>query len=747
MPSPTEEVAPPEQGPSTTTRLPVTSGTGSTLLEMPHESADGLLPKPRVSNPSLYFNRELSWLAFNHRVLAEADRTDGPLLERLKFFAIFFSNLDEFFMIRVSALHHQHATQGIEESPDGLTPGQQLAKIGVEVRAVLDEAANLLSETLLPELEATGIHIRRWQDLDKDARRLAHAYFREAVFPVLTPLVVDPVHPFPFLSNLSLSLAVEVCDPETKVARFARVKVPEILARFVSLEELGKSPDAVNGKEGNELNFLPLEELIQANLQELFPGMEILDCHPFRVTRDMDIEILEEEASDLLSVVSKELRRRKFGSVVRLELGPGVPERVRRLLIDKLQIGDQDVYEFPGPLGASSFFAIASLPRPELRDPVHSQVTSAHFAKRTDIFSTIARGDLMVHLPYETFTPVLNLLDQASTDPDVLAIKMTLYRTGSNPSLIRSLIKAAENGKQVAVCIEIKARFDEENNIAWAQALERAGVHVFYGAQGLKTHAKVLMVVRRESTRIARYVHLSTGNYNATTAHLYTDLGLFTTDPQFGEDVSELFNSLSGFSRYQKFRRLAAGANLLPQTVLAKIEDQAKRANAGKPARIFAKMNALVDINAINALYAASQAGVQIYLVVRGTCCLRPGVPGVSDNIRVCSIVGRFLEHNRVFAFGPEGEEEIYLSSADWMPRNFYHRVEVMFPVSAHHLRDKIRAEIVLPALRDNCRAYDLNSDGTYVRRVPLPGEPPVDAQASVLNAFKDLAIIKPAAH
>ena len=706
-------------------------------------AADGLLPKPHISDPSLYFNRELSWLDFNHRVLLEAARSDWPLLERIKFFAIFFSNLDEFFMIRVSALHEQHAAQGIEESPDGLTPGQQLAKIGVEARALLDEAAGLLSDTLLPELEANGIRMRRWQSLDDDARGLAHSYFREAVFPVLTPLVVDPVHPFPFLSNLSLSLAVEVRDPETHVARFARVKVPEILPRFVSIESLANPSTAPNGKLGKELNFLPMEELIQANLQELFPGMEILDCHPFRVTRDMDIEILAEEASDLLSVVSNELRRRKFGSVVRLELAPGVPERVRRLLIDKLQISERDVYEFTGPLGASSLFAIAQLPRPDLRDPVHTPVTPAHFANHTDIFAQIKRGDLMIHMPYETFTPVLDLLEQASTDPDVLAIKMTLYRTGSNPALIKSLIKAAENGKQVAVCVEIKARFDEENNIAWAQALERAGVHVFYGAQGLKTHAKVLLIVRREGERIARYVHLSTGNYNATTARLYTDLGLFTADPQIAEDVSELFNSLSGFSRHHNFHKLAAGAHVLPQTVLAKIEEQARRANEGKPARIFAKMNALVDINAINALYAASKAGVPIYLVVRGICCLRPGVPGVSDNIRVCSIVGRFLEHNRVFAFGPEGEEEFYLSSADWMPRNFYHRVEVMFPVTARYLCDKLRAEILLPALQDNCRAYDLGPDGRYVRRVPPAGEPLVDAQATVLETFKELAVIK----
>jgi polyphosphate kinase len=737
MSPPIDAVAPLRQIP-TTTRF---SG-APTVLEASRDSAREFLPKPHSADPALYFDRELSWLAFNRRVLSEAGRSDWPLLERVKFFAIFFSNLDEFFMVRVSALHEQHAAQGIKEGAGGLTPGQQLAEIGVEVRKLLAEATDLLAETLRPELEANGIHIRSWQDLDAEARQLAHGYFRETVFPVLTPLVVDPVHPFPFLSNLSLSLAIEVSDPDTHVARFARVKVPEILPRFVSLAAL--RPDALNDGLGREFEFLPLEELIQANLQDLFPGMEILDCHPFRVTRDMDFEILEEEAGDLLALVSKELRRRKFGSAVRLELAPGVPERVRRLLIDKLQINDRDVYEVSGPLGASAFFAIAQLPRPELHDPVHSQATPTQLAKRTDLFSTIARGDVMVHLPYESFTPVLDFLEQAATDPDVLAIKMTLYRTGSNPSLIRSLIKAAENGKQVAVCVEIKARFDEENNIAWAQALERAGVHVFYGAQGLKTHAKVLLVVRREGGRIARYVHLSTGNYNATTARLYTDLGLFTADPHIGEDASELFNSLSGFSRHQKFHKLATGVQLLPQTVFKKVEEQARRAKQGQPARIFAKMNALVDVNAIDSLYAASQSGVQIYLVVRGICCLRPGLPGVSDNIRVCSIVGRFLEHNRVFAFGPEGDEEFYLSSADWMPRNFYHRVEVLFPVAARSLRDKIRSEILKPAIEDNCRAYDLGPDGTYVRRTVQPGEPMVDAQAAVLNAFRE-SLVRPA--
>jgi polyphosphate kinase len=715
----------------------------SRQLEGPGEEAsarqpvdDAPLSKPHITDHSLYFNREISWLAFNQRVLNEAAAENWPLLERLKFFAIFFSNLDEFFMIRVSAMHEQVDAGVIDKSPDGLAAKEQLLKVGATVRAQLKHAAVLLKENLLPGLEGAGIVLRRWEELDESTRARARGYFRDTVFPVLTPLVVDPVHPFPFLSNLSLSLAVEVRDPNSQVARFARVKVPEILPRFVRLEGLGEPVEAPEIEGAARMSFIPMEELIRANLHDLFPGMELLHCHPFRVTRDMDIDILEEEAGDLLAVVNRELRRRKFGAVVRLELGPGVPERVRRLLIEKLEIDEHDLYEFPGLLGASSLFSIATQPRSELRDAPLTPAIAPQFTQRPDIFATIGAGDQMVHLPYESFTPVLDFLRQAAEDREVLAIKMTLYRTGTNPDLIRSLIKAAENGKQVAVCVEIKARFDEESNIAWAQALERAGVHVFYGAQGLKTHAKVLLVVRREGTAIKRYVHLSTGNYNATTARIYTDLGFFTADQQLGEDASELFNYLSGFSRQIKYRRLEAGPHVLARAVLAKIDRQTALAQAGKPARIFAKMNALVDINAINALYRASQAGVQVDLCVRGVCCLRPGVRGVSERIRVVSIVGRFLEHSRVFIFGPEGDEEYYLSSADWMPRNFYHRVEVMFPVLSAQLRQKIRREIVEPVMRDNSRACELADDGTYLRRQPPAGEPVRDAQQMVLEQY-----------
>jgi polyphosphate kinase len=701
---------------------------------IPHPGRS-LAQQPPIADPSLYFNRELSWLAFNDRVLNEA-AASWPLLERLKFLAIFFSNLDEFFMIRVSALHQQVAAGDIDKSPDGLLPREQLMMIRAAVRAQTDRAAKLLAEDLLPQLDANNVRIHTWASLDSKSREAARQYFREMVFPVLTPLVVDPVHPFPFLSNLSLSLAIEVLDPETRVARFARVKVPEILPRFVPLEDLGESLETGSADIASKMSFVPMEDLIHANLRDLFPGMEILDCHPFRVTRDMDIEILKDEADDLVSVISRELRRRKFGAVVRLELTPDVPERVRQLLVEKLEINQDDVYEFPGPLGASSLFAIAELPRPDLRETALTPVQPPQFGQHTDIFSTIASGDHLIHLPYESFTPVQDLVRQASEDRGVLAIKMTLYRIGSNPDLIRSLITAAESGKQVAVCIEIKARFEEESNIAWAEALEHAGVHVFYGAQGLKTHAKVLLVVRREGGRIKRYVHMSTGNYNATTARIYTDLGLFTADPEIGEDVSELFNHLSGFSHQGKYRKLEAGPRTLVHRIIEKIEEQSELARAGKAARIFAKMNSLVDIDAITALYRASQAGVEVYLCVRGICCLRPGVSGVSENIRVFSVVGRFLEHNRVFIFGHEGKEEIYLSSADWMPRNFYNRVELMFPLTSQELRERIYRDIVAPLMTDNCRAYELGADGTYSRRTTLPGETRRDAQEIVMDFY-----------
>ena len=686
-------------------------------------------PRLAGKEASLYLNRELSWLAFNRRVLEEATDPAWPLLERLKFLAITFSNLDEFFMIRVSGLHDQLEQAEAERSPDGLTPRQQLARIREVVRKLLKEATDVLERELLPGLAEHGIRIRDWKSLGKPAQERAKAYFRESVFPVLTPLAVDPGHPFPFISNLSLSLAVEAADPETGERRFARVKVPEILPRFVPLERFSETPDDLRPGE-----FLPLEALISANLDQLFPGMQILGVHPFRITRDMDLEIMEEEAHDLLVTIDREIRRRKFGAVVRLEVHPDTPQRIREFLLSKLEIEEDDLYEESGVLGASALMSVAMLPRADLHDTPFVQTLNHALAEAADPFAVVRQGDILLHHPYDSFQPVLHFLRRAAEDPQVLAIKMTLYRTGSNSEIVKALIAATENGKQVAVAIELKARFDEQNNIVWARQLERAGVHVFYGSVGLKTHAKVILVVRHEGEQIRRYVHLSTGNYNVTTTRLYTDLGMFSADQGLGEDVSEVFNALSGFAKVAQYRKLAVAPVTLAETILRKIREQTEAARAGKPSRIYAKMNALVDLAVIDALYEASQAGVPVDLCVRGICCLRPGLPGISENIRVFSIVGRFLEHCRVLVFGAGEQEEIHLSSADWMPRNLYRRVELMFPVEDRSLRARIHREVIDPSLTDNTRAWDLLPDGTYVRRHPVPGEPVRDAQLGVLE-------------
>jgi polyphosphate kinase len=690
-----------------------------------------------LADPALYFNRELSWLAFNERVLDQARATHWPLLERVKFLSIYFSNLDEFFMIRVSGLHEQLDAALPVTTSDGLSPREQLTRIGHIVRAQEEAAAKLFSEDLVPGLAAQGLHICDWKSLDADQRRAARQYFRRSVFPVLTPLAVDPGHPFPFLSNLSLSLAVEARDPETKDRRFARVKVPESLPRFVPVSTFEAAPqgDGVSASApASQSAFLPLEQLIAANLDDLFPGMEILGCYPFRVTRDMDIDILEDEAHDLLSIVDREVRQRRFGACVRLEVDVGIPERIRRLLVEKLELGEEDVYASPVPLGLATLMSLATLARPELRDAPFASRVPEELAEASDVFAVIRQKDRLLHHPYDSFTVVQDFVRRAAADPHVLAIKMTLYRTGTNSEIVRALVQAAENGKQVAVSIEIKARFDEANNIAWARTLERAGAHVFFGHAASKTHAKVTLVVRQETDGVRRYVHLSTGNYNAGTSRIYTDIGLLSANQELGDDVSELFNSLSGFSKKSRYRKLAVAPTGMIEALLARIEEQAARAQSGGTGYIFAKMNALVDVRVIQALYRASAAGVKIDLLVRGVCCLRPGVPGVSENIRVFSIVGRFLEHERVFLFGLPGEEQMYLSSADWMPRNLHRRVEVMFPVEAAALREQIRREVIEPAFVDTAYAYDMMADGTYARRVPRDGEPARAAQAEVLE-------------
>jgi polyphosphate kinase len=700
----------------------------------PPERAREEAPRPPdLNDPALYLNRQLSWLAFNERVLAEALLDSWPLLERVKFLAIFFSNLDEFFMIRVAGLHEQLEAAVAENSADGLSPRDQLARIAQVARRLAETAVKLFADELLPALARERIHIRDWKSLPAETRKIACQYYRRAVFPVLTPLAVDPGHPFPFISNLTLSLAVEARDPETKERKFARVKVPESLPRFVHLGNLLASEGSAPAPTDGVHELLPLEQLIAANLEDLFPGMEPLGCFPFRVTRDMDLEI-EEEAQDLLSIVDREVRRRRFGACVRLEIDAGIPDRIRRLLKSKLEIDDEDVYESTAPLGLAALMSIIGLPRPDLRDPTFSPRVPAELRDESDLFAAIRKEDILLHHPYDSFTPVLDFLRQAAEDPEVLAIKMTIYRAGANSEAIKALVRAAENHKEVAVSIELKARFDEENNILWARTLEHAGAHVFYGDAALKTHAKMVLVVRRERQGLQRYVHLGTGNYNASTARLYTDLGLLTADRQIGEDVSELFNSLSGFSKKSRYRKLAVAPAGMRETVLAQIDQQAAAASDGRPARIFAKMNSLVDMRVIQALYRASRAGVPIELCVRGICCLRPGLPGVSDNIRVISVLGRFLEHERVFVFGPEGKEAFFLASADWMPRNLDRRVEVMFPIESEKLRAQIRQEVMEPLRVEQGVAYEMKPDGSYQRRPGTPGQPPRSPQTEVLD-------------
>ncbi|MEY4509495.1 MAG: polyphosphate kinase 1, partial [Pseudomonadota bacterium] len=586
-----------------------------------------------------------------------------------------------------------------------------------------------------------GVEILDWDGLDAELRERANRYFRTTVFPVLTPLAVDPGHPFPFLSNLSLSLAVEIRDPDSQERKFARVKVPEGLPRFVALDNLDKRSSLSTAR------FLPLEQLIEANLSQLFPELEILGAYPFRVTRDMDFEILAEEAVDLMSIIDRELRKRRFGACVRLEVDRDIPPHIRRLLREKLEIDEDDLYETSGLLGLSSLLSIAFLERADLRDPPLVPRIPAALSEpdASNIFNVIRSEEVLLHHPYDSFMPVLDFLNQAANDPHVLAIKMTLYRGGSNADAARALIRAAENGKQVAVSIELKARFDEENNITWARSMERAGVHVFYGGAGTKTHCKIALVVRREADAIRRYVHLSTGNYNASTARLYTDLGFFTTDPELGEDASELFNSLSGFSKQTRYRKLAVAPTGLVDAIVGHIEHESAIARSGKPARIYAKMNSLVDGRVCNALYRASMAGVRIDLVVRGICCLRPGLPGISHNIRVRSIVGRFLEHPRAFVFGVEGREKFFASSADWMPRNFSERVEVLFPIESERLREQIRREIVEPSLHPDARVHELQSDGSYLA-TPSNGKS-FDVQTFVLDQVASDPTRRPLIH
>jgi polyphosphate kinase len=674
-------------------------------------SATAILPDLR--HAGLYFNRELSWLEFNRRVLHEALDPRTPLLERVKFLAIFASNLDEFFQVRVAGLRRQVDAGYSERTADGLTPDDQLRSIAQAARGMVADQYRCLLDEVVPQLALAGVHLLLdlAETTDEDRTHLKE-YFRRNVFPVLTPLAVDPAHPFPYISNLSISIAVFLRGADGE-ERFARVKVPKILPRWVAL------PGAHR--------FLPLEQLIGAHLESLFPGVEILSWHSFRITRNTDLQIDHDEAEDLLSLIQEEVRNRRFAEVSRLEVGAGTPIGLRQLLLaefnavqeEGIDLTLEDVYEVPGPLDCSDLMSLAALDLPELHDPPFLPVTPSRLASGRSVFDVIREGDLLLHHPYDSFqTSVERFLQQATDDPDVLAIKLTLYRTGGDSSIARLLAHAAERGKQVAVLIELQARFDEESNIIWAQRLEDVGVHVSYGVSGLKTHTKIMLVVRREGDDIRRYVHIGTGNYNPRTARLYTDFGLFSSDPALGEDLTDLFNELTGFGVTDKFRKLLVAPRAMRERFVQMIRRESEHARAGRPARIVAKMNALVDPGMIHELYEASRAGVKVHLIIRGICCLRPGVAGVSDNIRVISIVGRFLEHSRAFWFHNGGADEVYIGSADWMPRNLDRRVEAVAPIEDPHHRRAMR-EVLELMWEDNRQAWDLLPDGTYLQRQP----------------------------
>ncbi|MBL8113915.1 MAG: polyphosphate kinase 1 [Acidobacteria bacterium] len=676
-------------------------------------------------------NRELSWLEFNERVIDESLDERWPLLERLKFLTISETNLDEFFMVRVSGLREQLTAELVEPTDDGLSPQEQLSRIREAVQRMKGRQTACLMTDLLPKLSQAGIAILAWTDLNDGQKTAAQNYFRRYVLPVLTPLAVDPGHPFPFLSNLSLNLAIEVHNPETNETKFARVKMPPALPRLISVREITEGKKKIRSEKAE---FIFLEAFVQANLQELFQGLEIVSSHPFRVTRDADIEIQEDEAGDLLATIEQEVRRRRFGAVVRLEVAPKTPKRIRKLLARQLEIGESDLYEVDGPLGAGDLMSLVKLDRRDLKDPPFTPaVPEVLHQPDTSIFRAIRAGDILLHHPYDSFAPVSEMIERAADDDKTLAIKMTLYRTSADSALIPALMRAAENGKQVAVLVELKARFDEEKNIVWAKALEQAGVHVVYGVVGLKTHVKIALVVRREKDEIRRYVHMGTGNYNPATARLYTDFGLLTCRPEFGEDATQLFNALTGFAGRTRFQRLVTAPRDLHARVLEWISRETRHAREGRPAGIRAKLNALVEPQVIAALYEASQAGVPIELVVRGICCLTPGIPGLSENIRVRSIVGRFLEHSRAFLFENGGEREVWFSSADWMQRNFFRRVEIAFPVVDPEIARHVAEDIFEVMVQDNVRARLLRPDGKYERAQP-GDEPARDSQSAFLE-------------
>ncbi|BBY16760.1 RNA degradosome polyphosphate kinase [Mycolicibacterium litorale] len=701
--------------------------TGDSTPEAPPAATspaiDNALPEDR------YLNRELSWLDFNARVLALAADPSLPLLERAKFLAIFASNLDEFYMVRVAGLKRRDEMGLSVRSADGLSPREQLRRISERTQQIASRHARVFLDAVRPSLADEGIVIVTWSELDESERSQLSTYFHEQVFPVLTPLAVDPAHPFPFVSGLSLNLAITVRQPEDGGQHFARIKVPDNVDRFVRL--------GVRGSTGEVVRFLPMEELIAAFLPVLFPGLEIVEHHAFRITRNADFEVEEDRDEDLLQALERELARRRFGSPVRLEVSDDMTESMLELLLRELDVDPSDVVEVPGLLDLSALWQIYAVDRPALKDRPFVPATPPAFGEREtpkSIFSTLRDGDVLVHHPYDSFsTTVQRFIEQAAADPNVLAIKQTLYRTSGDSPIVNALIDAAEAGKQVVALVEIKARFDEQANIKWARALEQAGVHVVYGLIGLKTHCKTALVVRREGSMIRRYCHIGTGNYNPKTARLYEDVGLLTAAPDIGADLTDLFNSLTGYSRKVSYRNLLVAPHGVRKGIIERIEREVAAARDGAEGRIRLKANALVDEQVIDALYRASQAGVRVEVVVRGICALRPGVPGFSDNIVVRSILGRFLEHSRIIHF--RAIDEYWIGSADMMHRNLDRRVEVMAQVKDPRLTGQLN-DVFESALDPATRCWELGQDGHWTA-LPHEGETVRDHQVSLMHRHR----------
>lgn len=675
-----------------------------------------------LGKPEVFINRELSWLEFNRRVLEEALDPSNLLLERVKFLSIFCSNLDEFFMIRVAGLRRQLGAGALSAPPDGMTPGEQLSAIYEILDPMLAEADRCWREDLLPLLRDAGIRILTYKELKKKQRKVLRRHFQHEIYPALTPLAFDPSHPFPHISNRSLNLAVVIAQPGHE-HRFARIKVPHVFHRLlrVPTEEKAESYDRLL-RDVSSTHFVWLEEVIANNLDLLFPGFEVVDAFPFRVTRDADLEIEEDEAADLLTAMEEVVGQRHFGGAVRLEVDNRIPEPIREMLVRNLKLEPYETHSVDGPIGLADVMELTRLDRPELKDPPFLPFLPEPVAGEASTFAVLRRRNVLLYHPYDSFTPVVDFVREAARDPDVVAIKQTLYRVGPDSPIVEALMEARENGKQVAALVELKARFDESNNIVWARALERAGVHVVYGVLGLKTHAKMCLVVRQEKEGMRCYAHLGTGNYNPVTARLYTDLGYLTRDPEIAADVADLFNALTGISQKQSYRKLLVAPGTMRRELLRRIDREVESHAEEGGGHLAFKLNSLVDKATIQALYRASRAGVKVDLQVRGICCLRPGIPEVSENITVTSIVGRFLEHSRILYFRNGGDEEIFVGSADLMPRNLDGRVEVLFPVEDPRLLPRLRDNILFAHLQDTHCAQLLRADGTYQRLRPEDG-------------------------